>query len=81
MKIKESTLIQLFWGIILICTGIGVFYRIPQVMPKIADLETFGSIIPFIQFCFYLIGIILLGGGVKKVYTNVEMIKKERSKD
>lgn len=80
MKTTESTRFQIIWGIILICAGIGVFYRIPQVIPKIADLKTFAAIIPFIKFCFYLIGIILFGGGVKKVYTNIEKMKEESSK-
>ena len=59
---------QLIWGIALVLMGIALFIRIPQVMPKIAQIESFAYFIPFIRFCFYFMGLILIGGGVKKVY-------------
>ena len=59
--------VQLVWGIALFIAGIGVFVRIPQVMPKLTQLEHLSSVLWFIRFCFYLMGIILLGGGLKKI--------------
>ncbi|MFO7666265.1 MAG: hypothetical protein R6V76_06580 [Desulfobacterales bacterium] len=67
---KNREIIQFVWGIILILAGIGVFYRIPQVMPKIEKIGQFSSAMFFIRFCFYLLGILLIGGGLKKVYHN-----------
>lgn len=67
---KNRATIQFVWGIILVLAGIGVFYRIPQVMPQIEKIEQFSSAIFFIRFCFYLLGILLIGGGLKKVYHN-----------
>jgi len=67
---KNRATIQFVWGIILVLAGIGVFYRIPQVMPQIEKIEQFSSAMFFIQFCFYLLGILLIGGGLKKVYHN-----------
>ncbi|RPJ14865.1 MAG: hypothetical protein EHM30_09635 [Desulfobacteraceae bacterium] len=67
---KNGTTIQLCWGIILVLAGLGVFYRIPQVMPRIETIEQFSSVMFFIRFCFYLLGILLIGGGLKKVYNN-----------
>lgn len=61
---------QTVWGILLLLAGLGVFYRIPQVMPKIQSIEHFSSSIFFIRFCFYLMGILLVGGGIKKIYQN-----------
>lgn len=58
----------MIWGIALILAGIGVFYRIPQVMPKIENIEQFSSVIYFIRFCFYFVGVLLIGGGSKKIY-------------
>ncbi len=58
------------WGALLFIAGVGVFFRIPQVMPEIKKIEYFSSAIFFIQFCFYLIGILLVGGGIKKIYHN-----------
>ncbi len=58
---------QLIWGIMLAAAGLGVFYRIPQVMPKIEQIRQFSSGLFFIRLCLYLIGILLLAGGSKKV--------------
>ncbi len=69
-KDKNKTVVQLIWGIALVLAGIGVFFRIPQVMPKIAKIEQFSGVMFFIRFCFYLIGMLLIGGGSKKIYSN-----------
>ena len=62
--------IQIVWGVVLVLAGIGVFFRIPQVMPEIQKIEHFFSAIFFIRFCFYLLGVLLIGGGAKKIYDN-----------
>ncbi len=67
--------IQLGWGVLLLLAGIGVFFRIPQVMPKIEQIDQFASVTLFIKFCFYLMGALLIGGGLKKIYENCQ--KKE----
>jgi len=67
---KNRATIQFAWGILLVLAGIGVFYRIPQVMPQIEKIGQFSSVMFFIRFCFYLLGILLIGGGVRKVYHN-----------
>lgn len=67
---KNRATIQFAWGVLLVLAGIGVFYRIPQVMPQIEKIEQFSSVMFFIRFCFYLLGILLIGGGVRKVYHN-----------
>ena len=65
----KKTYIQLIWGIALVVAGIGVLFRIPQVMPQIKQIEYFASIIYFVYFCFYVMAILLIGGGAKKIYT------------
>ena len=72
---KNNKIVQIVWGVLLVVAGIGVFYRIPQVMPKIEKIEQFSSVIFFIRFCFYLIGILLIGGGSKKIYDNFKNMK------
>ncbi|MBA4368921.1 MAG: hypothetical protein C0403_14935 [Desulfobacterium sp.] len=64
---KEKNNIQLIWGILLILAGVGVFFRIPQVIPKLQQIQYFSSGLFFIRFCFYLIGALLVAGGGKKV--------------
>ena len=65
---KNRAVVQMVWGVALVLAGIGVFFRIPQVMPRIKQIEQFSSIIGFIYFCFYLLGILLIIGGSKKIY-------------
>ena len=65
---KKRSTVQFVWGIALTLAGIGMFYRIPQVMPKIEVMDQFSSLTVYIRFCFYFIGIVLICGGLKKVY-------------
>jgi hypothetical protein len=80
MADKKSTL-QLIWGILLLTAGIGVFFRIPQVMPKIKEIEHFAPYMGFIYFCFYLLGILLIVGGGRKVYHYIKQSKQDKSSD
>jgi hypothetical protein len=59
---------QLIWGLLLTLAGVGLLFRIPQVMPQIRQIEYFASVIPFIYFCFYFMAALLIAGGVKKIY-------------
>jgi cobalamin biosynthesis protein CobD/CbiB len=68
MAEKQKSIIQFVWGILLLIAGIGVFFRIPQIMPEIKKIEHFAPYMLFIYFCFYLVGILLVAGGGKKVY-------------
>lgn len=68
--VRNKEKIQLGWGVLLVLAGIGVFFRIPQVMPKIEQIDQFASATLFIKFCFYFMGVFLIGGGLKKIYEN-----------
>jgi hypothetical protein len=81
MTDKNKIYIQLGWGTLLIFAGIGVFFRIPQVMPQIKQIEYFASIIGFVYFCFYMLGILLILGGAKKIHANYKKIKPQNSND
>jgi hypothetical protein len=72
---------QLIWGVALVLAGLGVFYRIPQVMPKIETFEQFASAGGFIRFCFYFMGIFLIGGGAKKIFGYYRGQKSAQEKD
>ncbi len=56
------------WGILLLLAGLGVFLMTPQKMREIEKIEHFSAYIPFIWFCFYFMSILLIGGGIKKIY-------------
>lgn len=70
--------LQTAWGIALVLAGLGVIYRIPQVMPKIKQIEQFAAASGFVYFCFYLMAVVLIIGGGKKIYTNVRALFKRQ---
>ena len=76
---KNKIHIQLVWGGLLVLAGIGVFFRIPQVMPQIMEIEQFSSAIWFIYICFYLLGILLIIGGGRKLLENYRKLKGENT--
>ena len=78
MADKKSSL-QLIWGILLLFAGIGVFFRIPQVMPEIKKIEHFTPYMVFIYFCFYLLGVLLIVGGGRKVYRYIKESNRDNS--
>ncbi len=75
LKDKNKIIIKIIWGIALFVAGIGVFFRIPQVMPRVEKIEQFSSVIVFIRFCFYFLGIMLIGAGAKRIYDNFQNLK------
>ena len=61
---------KLYYGIILIAVGLGVFYRIPQVMLQIETIEFFRQKLFLVRSSFYFLGgLLILAGGVR-VYKN-----------
>lgn len=59
--------LQLTWGVLLVLAGVGLCFRIPQVMPQIRQIEYFSGVIPFIYFCLYFVAVFLIAGGVRKL--------------
>lgn len=67
LKMDNKDKVQLIWGIALILMGIGVFFRVPVVIEKMTETVAFNSGLYFFRFSFYLIAVILIGGGSKKI--------------
>ena len=67
---SQKSIYQCIWGAALLLMGVAVFFRVPQVMPKIIALDQFAGMGGVIRFCFYFIAVILVGGGGKKIYNN-----------
>jgi len=59
---------QTLWGLALLMMGIGVFFRIPYVMERVGTIDHFAPATVFIRICFYIMGILLIGGGIQKLY-------------
>ncbi len=68
---RQPNILQLIWGAALAAAGIGVFFMLPQRMAQIAaarQLPAYSLEMLFLWFCFGLLGILLVGGGVRKIY-------------
>jgi len=65
---RKEALFQLIWGIALTYAGIMMLIYIPQ---KLAEIrQNFSSGIFFLRFCLYMISILLIAGGGKKIYNH-----------
>ncbi|MDA8136798.1 MAG: hypothetical protein M0T82_19425 [Desulfobacteraceae bacterium] len=60
--------IRFYYGIVLIAVGLGVFYRIPQVMPQIETIEFFRQKLVLVKLCFYILGVFLILAGGIRIY-------------
>jgi Ni,Fe-hydrogenase I cytochrome b subunit len=78
---QRNANIQFIWGAALTLAGIGVFIRIPQVMPQLEKMEQFADVMGFVRFSLYLMGVILVGGGLKKLYNYFRPDEQTRSGD
>lgn len=59
-----------YYGIILVIVGFSVFYRIPQVMPKIETIEFFRQKLFLVKSSFYILGGLLILAGSIRIYKN-----------
>ena len=63
----DSRKTALAYGILLICVGAGVFYRIPEVVKQVETIAFFARKITVVKGCFYFIGIALITAGIIRV--------------
>jgi len=67
---KNHDVLQLIWGAALTAAGVGVLVLLPQRMEQIRQLrqaEPFSFDMLFLWFCFGLLGVLLIGGGLRKI--------------
>ncbi|MDM8524888.1 hypothetical protein QUF80_16080 [Desulfococcaceae bacterium HSG8] len=74
MDSEKKTVIQIVWGIALVLAGAGIFFAMPY---KMSQIEKIGFSPLVVRFCFYLIGVFLIGGGIKKIYDNYPELKNK----
>lgn len=67
---ENRNVFQLIWGTALLMMGVGLFFRIPHVMEQVVTIEYFAPAAVLIRVCFYLMGFLLVGGGIKKLYAH-----------
>ena len=62
--------INFYYGIVLTLVGIAVFYRIPQVMPKIETIEFLAQKLFIVKASFYTLGSLLILAGSIRIFKN-----------
>jgi len=61
---------RFYYGIILVAAGLGVFYRIPQVIQQIETIEFFMQKLFLVKASLYILGgLLILAGGIR-IYKN-----------
>jgi hypothetical protein len=77
---RQKNVFQLIWGVVLILAGLGVFIKFHLVLPQIAaNYQNFSPM--SIRICFYLMGILLIGGGSKKIYKHFTTMAEKHPND
>ena len=69
--------LQLVWGFLLVMAGVGLLFRIPQVIPQIRQIQSLDAALPFIYFCLYFMAVILIGGGARKLYIHGRALRSK----
>jgi uncharacterized membrane protein HdeD (DUF308 family) len=59
--------LQLIWAVVLMSVGVAVFLEIPRKMSQLVQLWQSPAKIWAFKICFYLMGILLVGGGIRKM--------------
>ncbi len=60
----------LYYGIILIAVGLGVIYRVPEVMVKVETIEFFSQKMLLVKSCSYILAALLILAGGIRVFKN-----------
>lgn len=62
---KQAT--QLVWGLLLVLAGVGVVFRVNFLESELDTIAGQPSTALFIRICFYVMAILLIGGGIRKI--------------
>jgi hypothetical protein len=71
MESNQRYIFQIIYGVLLLLAGVGLFFRIPQV---VESMESYRSSLQFFRICLYIIGCLLVGGGIKKIHINYKQL-------
>jgi hypothetical protein len=71
MESRQRYVFQIIYGVLLLLAGVGLFFRIPQVMES---MDSHRSSLQFFRICLYIIGCLLIGGGIKKIQLNYKLL-------
>ena len=67
---RNKAVFHVVWGVLLLLMGALLFFQVPQVMERIGQIEHYASVKWIIRIIVYLIAVLLIGGGARKIYEN-----------
>lgn len=73
------TAIQSLWGIAMAVMGVSFFLRIPEIMARVSEISYFHGVRTFLRFGLYLMSVLLVGGGIRKLSAIYKNKSKARS--
>lgn len=59
--------IQSAWGFALLVMGIAFFFQISDIMSRLSTVPYSQGALIFMRICLYLMSILLVGGGIRKL--------------
>ncbi len=77
---SKNILYQFVWGAILVLAGIAVFFRIPQVVPQMKETYQLEASLIFLYFSLYLLGVLLISGGLLKIWQHLQIYQNRQGK-
>ena len=72
---RSKAIFHVVWGVLLLLMGILLFIQVPQVMERITRIEYHRFMNWFIRIIIYIIALLLVGGGARKIYENYKHLK------
>jgi threonine/homoserine/homoserine lactone efflux protein len=61
---------HIIWGVLLVFMGIALIFRTPFVMERIVQIEYYAEIKWLVRIILYIIAVMLIAGGSRKIYDN-----------
>ena len=72
---RSKAIYHVVWGALLLLMGVLLFIQVPQVMERITQIEYHRFIVWFIRIIIYIIALLLIGGGARKIYEHYKYLK------
>ena len=78
---KNKATFQIIWGALLALMGIALIFRVPYVMERVVEIEYYASIKWLIRIILYIVALMLIGGGSRKIYDNYKILTVKDSNE
>ena len=78
---KNKATFQIIWGVLLALMGIALIFRVPYLMERIVQIQYYASIKWLIRIILYIVALMLIGGGLRKIYDHYKILTARDSSE